>query len=71
MNIFTGRLDKLGALQQERKQLGDLYREQQFGTRADREAAKQTLNRIKVLDSQSTMKLGYANTRKAVSDHCR
>lgn len=52
LNIFTGRLAKLGALQEERKQQGELYREQQFGTKVDREAAKQTLNRMKVLDGQ-------------------
>jgi N12 class adenine-specific DNA methylase len=52
LNIFTGRLAKLGALQEERKQQGELYRQQQFGTKVDREAAKQTLNRMKVLDGQ-------------------
>lgn len=52
LDIFTGRLAKLGTLQEERKQQGGLYREQQFGAKVDREAAKQTLNRMKILDGQ-------------------
>ena len=52
LQIFRNRLTKLEDLQDERKKQGALYKEQQFGTKVDREAAAQTLNRMHVLDDQ-------------------
>ena len=52
LNIFTGRLAKLGALQEERKEQGRLYKELQFGAKVDRAAAEQTRSRMQVLDGQ-------------------
>ena len=52
LQIFRNRLTKLEELQDERKKQGALYKEQQFGTKVDREAAAQTLNRMQVLDEQ-------------------
>ena len=52
LQIFRNRLTKLEDLQEERKKQGALYKEQQFGTKVDREAAAQTLNRMHVLDEQ-------------------
>ena len=52
LQIFRDRLTKLEELQDERKKQGALYKEQQFGTKVDREAAAQTLNRMHVLDEQ-------------------
>ena len=52
LQIFRNRLTKLEELQDERKKQGALYKEQQFGTKVDREAAAQTLNRMHVLDEQ-------------------
>ena len=52
LDIFQQRLSKLEALQDERAEQGRLYKEQQFGTKVDRAAAAETLNRMKVLDSQ-------------------
>ena len=52
LQIFRNRLTKLEDLQEERAEQGRLYKEQQFGTKVDREAAAQTLNRMHVLDDQ-------------------
>lgn len=52
LQIFRNRLTKLEELQDDRKKQGALYKEQQFGTKVDREAAAQTLNRMHVLDDQ-------------------
>lgn len=52
LQIFRNRLTKLEELQEERKKQGALYKEQQFGTKVDREAAAQTLNRMHLLDEQ-------------------
>lgn len=52
LQIFRNRLTKLEELQEERAEQGRLYKEQQFGTKVDREAAAQTLNRMHVLDDQ-------------------
>ena len=52
LNIMKGRLEKLKALQDERAELGRLYKEQQFGAKVDRAAAEQTRNRMKVMDGQ-------------------
>jgi len=52
LQIFQSRLSRLEGLQDDRAEQGRLYKEQQFGTKVDREAAKQTLNRMHVLDDQ-------------------
>ena len=52
LRVFRKRLEKLETLQNERTELGRLYKEQQFGTKVDREAAVQTLNRMHILDEQ-------------------
>ena len=52
LQIFRNRLTRLEELQNERAEQGRLYKEQQFGTKVDREAAAQTLNRMHVLDEQ-------------------
>lgn len=52
LRIFNQRLSKLEDLQTKRTEEGQLYREQQFGTKVDREAAKATLERMRALDSQ-------------------
>ena len=52
LRIFQTRLDKLQKLQEERAEQGRLYKEQQFGANVDRAAASETLNRMRVLDSQ-------------------
>ena len=52
LGIFQQRLAKLETLQEERAELGRLYKEQQFGTKVDREAAEQTRNRMKIMDGQ-------------------
>ena len=52
LRIFKDRLSKLETLQEERIEQGRLYKEQQFGTKVDRAAAAQTLNRMHTLDAQ-------------------
>ena len=52
LGILGKHLNELEALQTERDELGRLYREQQFGPNVDRKAAEETLNRMRVLDSQ-------------------
>ena len=52
LGIFQQRLSKLETLQNERAELGRLYKEQQFGTKVDRAAAEQTRNRMKIMDGQ-------------------
>ena len=52
LDIFKKRLSKLETLQEERNEQGRIYKEQQFGAKVDREAAKETLNRMHVLDDQ-------------------
>jgi hypothetical protein len=52
LQIFQSRLSRLEGLQDDRAEQGRLYKEQQFGAKVDREAAKQTLNRMHVLDDQ-------------------
>ena len=52
LRIFQERLGKLEALQEERAEQGRLYKEQQFGTKVDKAAATQTLNRMRTLDAQ-------------------
>ena len=52
LDIIKGRLDKLSGLEDQRYELGRLYKEQQFSENGDREEAKKTLNRMHVLDGQ-------------------
>ena len=52
LDIFLKRLNKLEALQTERAEQGRLYKEQQFGVKADRAAAAETLNRMRTLDER-------------------
>ena len=52
LDIFQKRLVKLEDLQSQRAEQGRLYKEQQFGTKVDRAAAAQTLNRMRTLDEQ-------------------
>ena len=52
LGILGKHLSKLETLQEERAEQGRLYREQQFGPNVDRKAAAETLNRMRVLDSQ-------------------
>ena len=52
LRIFNQRLNKLEELENKRAEEGRLYKEQQFGAKVDREAAKATLNRMHELDRQ-------------------
>ena len=52
LRIFQDRLGNLRYLQQQRKEQGRLYKEQQFGPNVDRKAAEQTHERMKILDTQ-------------------
>ena len=52
LEIIQKRLVKLEDLQSQRAEQGRLYKEQQFGTKVDRAAAAQTLERMKTLDAQ-------------------
>lgn len=55
LRIFRDRLSRLHDLQEQRADLGTLYREQQFGAngaKVDRAEAEKTRNRMQVLDSQ-------------------
>ena len=52
LGIFQKRLSNLETLQEERAELGRLYKDQQFGAKVDRAAAEQTRNRMKVMDVQ-------------------
>ena len=52
LGIFQKRLSNLETLQEERAELGRLYKDQQFGPKVDRAAAEQTRNRMKVMDGQ-------------------
>lgn len=49
-DVFNKRLDRLNDLQNQRQELGSLYKEQQFGSNVDRKAAAETLNRMHTLD---------------------
>ena len=52
LDIFQKRLEKLKELQEKRAEQGRLYKEQQFGENPDRKEAKETLERMRLLDSQ-------------------
>ena len=49
--IFSERLERLRTLQEDRKELGQLYKEQQFGPGGDRKAATETLEKMHRLDA--------------------
>ena len=52
LGIFQDRLSILKDLQDKRAEQGRLYKEQQFGTKVDKDEAAKTLSRMKVLDAQ-------------------
>ena len=52
LEIFNKRLNALEVLQEERAELGKLYKEQQFGAKVDRAAAAETLERMHTLDGK-------------------
>ena len=52
LDVFQKRLRRLEELQAERAEQGKLYKEQQFGTKVDKDAAAKTLNRMHILDDQ-------------------
>ena len=52
LTIFQDKLANLKDLQDKRAEQGRLYKEQQFGTKVDREAASKTLERMHILDGQ-------------------
>lgn len=52
LQTFKDRLTELHELQEERAEAGRLYKEQQFGANVDRQAASQTLERMRALDDQ-------------------
>ena len=52
LEIFTKRLGNLELLEEERREQGRLYKEQQFGAKVDRAAAAETLNRMHILDDK-------------------
>lgn len=52
LQTFKDRLTELHELQEKRAEAGRLYKEQQFGANVDRQAASQTLERMRALDDQ-------------------
>lgn len=52
LRVFRGHLDTLREIEEQRAELGQLYKEQQFGESPDRAEAEKTLNRMHVLDEQ-------------------
>lgn len=52
LRIFKERVDRLGELQEQRKELGREYKDQQFTPPVDRSAAAETKNRMGILDSK-------------------
>lgn len=52
LDVFKKRLETIRDLQAQRKEQGQLYKEQQFGSKADRAEAVKTHNRMKILDDQ-------------------
>lgn len=52
LEIFRDRLAKLDDLQEQRAQLGQTYKDQQFGQNVNREAAAQTLEKMHALDER-------------------
>ena len=51
-DLHNARLEEMG-LAEERKRLGKLYRDQQYGNNPDREAAKATLARMREIDEKT------------------
>ena len=52
LDVFKKRLEAIRDLQTQRKEQGQLYKEQQFGSKTDKAEAVKTLNRMKILDDQ-------------------
>ena len=52
LRIFKERVDRLEELQEQRRELGREYKEQQFTPPVDRSAAAETKNRMGILDSK-------------------
>lgn len=52
LQIFRDRLDTLDSLQDERRELGKTYKEQQFGAKVDRAQAAETLKKMHSLDAR-------------------
>lgn len=52
LQTFKDRLTELHELQEKRAEAGRLYKKQQFGANVDRQAASQTLERMRALDDQ-------------------
>lgn len=52
LDVFKKRLETIRDLQAQRKEQGQLYKEQQFGSKTDKAEAVKTLNRMKILDDQ-------------------
>lgn len=52
LDVFKKRLETIRDLQTQRKEQGQLYKEQQFGSKTDKAEAVKTLNRMKILDDQ-------------------
>lgn len=52
--IFNERLERLRTLQEDRREAGQLYKQQQFGPGGDRRAAAETLEKMRRLDENIT-----------------
>lgn len=52
LDIFKKRLAALDSLQEQRRELGRTYKEQQFGENVDREKAAETLKKMRELDGK-------------------
>lgn len=52
LDVFKKRLETIRDLQAQRKEQGQLYKEQQFGSKTDKAETVKTLNRMKILDDQ-------------------
>lgn len=54
LDIYQRKLDKFRLMQDKRLELGKLYKQQQFGPNVDRQAAAQTLEKMKHMDEALT-----------------
>lgn len=54
LETFQKRIGDLNQLKAERAELGNTYKEQQFGNHVDKESAKETLNKMHILDKKIT-----------------
>lgn len=52
LDVFKKRLETIRDLLAQRKEQGQLYKEQQFGSKTNKAEAVKTLNRMKILDDQ-------------------